>query len=135
MRRCVLGWGAAAAAWLLVPLRILYFNGPAWSGWGFWEGRPPDDICAELTHVDARHWRDDHPAGPDACADLLDRKFSAFAIGVAAAVMAATAIAACTQSIAYCFTVRPLLKRVDHYVSAAFKKNREDVVFATKHID
>ena len=112
-------------SWLLAPLRLLYLRGPAWSGWGFWEGRPPDDICADLTHVDARHWRDDL-GGPAACAALVDRKFSAFVIGIAAIAAVATTLAVCAQTIHYYCTMRPLLNRVDRIVSHAVRRRRDD---------
>ena len=117
---------ALILSWLLAPLRLLYLRGPAWSGWGFWEGRPPDDICAELTHVDARHWRDDL-SGPAACDDLVDRKFQAFAIGIAAVMAMTMTIAVCAQTIHYCCTVRPLLNHVDSIVSKAVRRDSRSV--------
>lgn len=93
-------------------LRKLYMLGPAWAGWGFWEGRALDDICAELTHVDASHWRDEG-GGSEQCEALIERKVIAFSIGVAAVFVMAATIAVCTHSLSYCFTVRPMLNRID----------------------
>ena len=65
--------------WLLVkPLRKLYFGGPTVYGYGFWGGREPDEICAELTNVPARHWNE-HPAE---CEELLDKQLRAFLIAL-----------------------------------------------------
>ena len=68
-------------AWYLIgfPLRILYFNGPSLAGLGFWEGRSGEDICSQLTNVDASFWifGDDRK---QACLDIIDRKFYGFAV-------------------------------------------------------
>jgi len=99
--------------WLfLKPLKKLYFGGPSLGGWGFWEGAQEEDICASLTHVDAIHWSSSKE-GAEMCQSLLDRKFTAFAVGITAMVTAAFVVAVTTQSIHYCLTIRPLLKRID----------------------
>lgn len=98
-------------AFALTPLRLLYFDGPAWSGWGFWEGRAPDDVCAELTHVDGSHWRGTEQ-GRMACTDLLERKFAAFVVGVAAVACVALAAQACSHFLTYHSTTKPLAEAI-----------------------
>ena len=88
----------------------MYFGGPAWNGWGFWEGRPPDDVCAELTHVDGAHWRHD---GSEACAELLERKFAAFVIGLLAASAVVFTAQACSHLLTYHSTTRPLIRALN----------------------
>lgn len=78
-----------AALWRLVvvaPLRYLYDFGPAFGGWGFWEGRPPEDACAEITGVSASFWAQQQAP----CFELLDRKFHA---GMALAAVAGYGLA------------------------------------------
>lgn len=98
--------------YLLVPLRSLYLRGPAWSGWGFWEGRPPGDICSEMTHLPADHFLH-NSAGSEQCDALIDRKFTAFCLGTAYVMGTLLMVAVCTQSVSYVITVRPLLTRLD----------------------
>jgi len=78
------------SSWLgnivLHPLRRLYFEGPDVYGYGWWGGRAAPDICAQLTNVDAAFWT----RNPDDCRTLLERKFVAFCLGMAA-IMAAGA--------------------------------------------
>lgn len=69
------------------PLRYLYVHGPALGGWGFWEGRPQADACAELTAVPASFWA----SNVEPCSELLDRKFHA---GLTLLAVAAYALAA-----------------------------------------
>lgn len=71
-------WAGAALhrAVLLAPLRELYLAGPQYKGFGFWEGAPPSDICAQLTQVPAAHWE----ANAGACAQLIDNKLYGFAL-------------------------------------------------------
>jgi len=65
--------------WLVVnPVRKLYFSGPVVYGYGFWGGREPEDICAELTGVSARHWSDNR----ERCVDLLEKQLYAVVIAV-----------------------------------------------------
>jgi hypothetical protein len=70
----------SAYEWLLVaPLQKLYFAGPQLYGAiGFWGGREPEDICAELTNVGAHFWAEH----TDQCAGLLDKQFNAFLIAI-----------------------------------------------------
>ncbi len=58
-------------------LKMLYFHGPALSGYGFWEGMTPATICTKLSggHPSAEQF-----SGPaaDVCAEILDAKVAAF---------------------------------------------------------
>ena len=59
---------------LRIPLERLYMHGPALSGWGFWEGKRVEDICAELTRVPADRWE----LMRLECEDLVKRQFKSF---------------------------------------------------------
>ena len=78
----LIAWTAMAVDMVfLAPLRLVYFQGPQYKGVGFWEGAHSADICAHVSNgVPASHW--DTEAGKSACAELVERKFVAFAIGV-----------------------------------------------------
>ena len=39
------------------PLGDLYLRGPSINGYGFWSGKNMEDICAELTNVNASFWQ------------------------------------------------------------------------------
>lgn len=94
----------------LVPLRTLYFKGPSWGHWGFWEGRGPDDVCAELTRVEATHWNTE--LGQMACQDLLERKFSAFAIGTISMCLVALTFSLCSHWLTYHSTTKPIARAI-----------------------
>ena len=38
------------------PLFQLYIHGPAFHNFGFWEGRPKEEICSSMTGVPTSHW-------------------------------------------------------------------------------
>ena len=59
---------------LRIPLERLYMHGPALSGWGFWEGKRIEDICAELTRVPADRWE----LMRSECEALVWRQFKSF---------------------------------------------------------
>lgn len=96
-------------AFVLDWLRALYFRGPSFNGWGFWEGTSPEDACAAATGLPARHFDDSTSHGPIVCAELLDRKFDAFAICVLYAIGSMVIWRLFSDCIAYQMTVRPLI--------------------------
>lgn len=59
------------------PLRDLYFRGPRVQGYGFWNGLPLPDICAQLTHTPSEVW----VTNAAQCITMTDRYFDAFYIG------------------------------------------------------
>jgi hypothetical protein len=60
-------------------LRELYFVGPRLKGYGFWNGLPPADICAQITQTSAEMW---NMVGTGAkCILLLEQNFQAFYTG------------------------------------------------------
>ncbi len=61
------------------PLRILYFYGPSFSGYGFWEGLPKEEICSRLTSVDAAVWKMNIDI-MSACEILIERKINSMLI-------------------------------------------------------
>jgi len=61
--------------WLLTvrhPLAMLYLYGPAWMGG--WSGKPIQDICAQMTHVESSFWEDNI----DTCNELVVTSFDSF---------------------------------------------------------
>ena len=70
------GWIGSGIWYVLgLPLRVFYFD-------GLWGGRSGEDICCQLTNVDAAFWTRDDASG-DVCRLLLDRKFGSFGTSVA----------------------------------------------------
>lgn len=60
------------------PLRFIYLHGPSLAGFGFWNGVPYSQICAQITKVDNEHWKDHSFA----CQSLIDRQVDAFVVSV-----------------------------------------------------
>lgn len=60
------------------PLRELYFAGPRLKGYGFWNGLPAADICAQITQTSAEVWQ---KYNQPQCAILLEQNFQAFYVG------------------------------------------------------
>jgi len=56
------------------PIRKLYFFGPAYLNFGFWEGQPHAEICARLTAYSATFWE---KHGSD-CSEMIEKKFLSF---------------------------------------------------------
>ena len=65
--------GLQKVSWVLVgsPIFYVYLHGPSWMGG--WKSRPEEDICAQLTSVEADFWYK-HPLQ---CTDLIFRDFHA----------------------------------------------------------
>jgi len=61
------------------PLKEIYFHGPRFNGWGFWNGLPLHDICAQITHTSHELWLNNNFSQ---CIALTDRYFEAFYVGV-----------------------------------------------------
>ena len=59
-------------------LRELYFVGPRLKGYGFWNGLPQADICAQLTQTSADVWRG---VAVSQCTTLTEQYFQAFYVG------------------------------------------------------
>jgi hypothetical protein len=79
-------------------LRDIYFKGPRLQGYGFWNGLPLPDICAQLTHTATEVWT----SNVSQCVALTDRYFTAFSIG--------------TYGVVYILVLYHLLSSV-HYMS------------------
>ena len=60
------------------PLLTLYLQGPSLFGYGFWEGKPFNEICAHLTGINASYWSESRNDGE--CIALIERKFNAFLV-------------------------------------------------------
>lgn len=65
--------GLQKVSWVLVgnPIFYVYLHGPSWMGG--WKSRPEEDICAQLTSVEADFWY----KNPSQCTDLIFRDFHA----------------------------------------------------------
>ncbi|CAM9114663.1 unnamed protein product [Ectocarpus sp. 12 AP-2014] len=70
-----------SVAWTLLkwPLETLYRKGPRVLY--FWEGLNQENICYELTNIDALFWSSSVDS-VSACEELISRKFEAFVISV-----------------------------------------------------
>lgn len=60
-----------------VPARTLFFYGPSLSGWGFWEGLTPAEICARMSNTRPDVWKGDQVSE---CRDMIQRKYNAFVL-------------------------------------------------------
>jgi hypothetical protein len=68
--------------WLIVvPLRLLYFEGPRWMG--CFAGMPSHDMCASLTSSSSDNWVTLGKEPSDACKAIMERSFRAFYVGTA----------------------------------------------------
>ena len=65
---------------LYYPLKTLYFYGPRIGNVGFWNGKFPQDICAQLTSVPSYTWTQKNLDLE--CFDLLDKNFNSFYISI-----------------------------------------------------
>ena len=87
------------------PLRALYFDGPDLYGHGFWGGRNPEDICAQLSSVPADTWKN---RMSDECQSMLERKFRSFLICARFAVMICAIIKIWNFITLYYTMIRPM---------------------------
>lgn len=92
--------------WSLVkwPLETLYRKGPRvlW----FWEGMEDENICHELTNIDARFWSSSIDSMV-ACDELIGRKFEAFVVSVCGILLAYVAYTLfCIKVYEHVFAVR-----------------------------
>lgn len=60
-----------------LPLFHLYRNGPSVLGVGFWNGQAYEQVCAQITRVDASFWAN---GNMDTCHSLIQRRFDGFLI-------------------------------------------------------
>ncbi len=93
-----------SVAWYAMglPLKVLYFNGPFAFGFGFWEGKSGEDICCQLTGVDSTFWM----RNQDACVDILDRKYNAFALTIGAGIYLVSLLILVIKALRMCFQCR-----------------------------
>jgi len=62
------------------PLKTLYFYGPSFGNYGFWNGKYPHDICSQLTMIPSYTWSQKELQGE--CNDLLEKNFHSFYVGI-----------------------------------------------------
>ena len=62
-----------------MPMYAVFRHGPAWAG--CWQGKPDEDICADLTNTDAAFWT----VNEGQCSDIIHKKFNSFYVVVSAA--------------------------------------------------
>jgi hypothetical protein len=60
--------GTVYSVLITQPLRTFYFEGP------FWHNQAPEEICYEMTGVEARHWTST-PENVMQCAAEMERRF------------------------------------------------------------
>src|SRR5258707_99290 len=74
-----LGFRVLYVCKLVLLMKEVYANGPEiLHYYGFWNGRPREEICASLTHVDAQHW----VANPDKCEQRIQKQVNGLLICV-----------------------------------------------------
>lgn len=59
-------------------LARLYLLGPNVAGYGFWEGRPPEDICSSMSGNSPDFWR----RNMEECQDMIGRRFHSWMVFV-----------------------------------------------------
>lgn len=61
------------------PMRNLYFKGPWMNGWGFWSGKPSDEICSIINpYTNQIHWM----KNSDECLYIIEKRYESFMIVV-----------------------------------------------------
>jgi hypothetical protein len=60
------------------PIEVLYFRGPGFNGFGFWEGIEKIDICSRLTNVDSQLWL----SNTEACDNIIQRKLESIYVAL-----------------------------------------------------
>jgi len=59
------------------PMMHLYLHGFPW------QGRPSQDVCSQLTTVEAAFWKDpEHPERIVTCEELIQRRFDSLALSL-----------------------------------------------------
>ena len=86
---------------LTVLLWDLYFH-----GLGFWRGQTPADICAQLTGIEAAHWR----AHPLQCDARLQAQFQGFVVGFGTPLLLYLLYRATCGLSWYIFVFQPMLE-------------------------
>lgn len=104
-------WSALEAAWTTAvhaPLAHLYLHGPQLHGYGFWEGLPPEDICARLTGTGTGIWL----KNSDECEVVLRRHTHGFVLGVTWMIGAVLLLRFLDALLMRYMVVQPLLQRM-----------------------
>ena len=112
----LLGFVAAAVeAAVEDPLVHVYMHGPAWNGWGFWEGQANEDICSAISHVPASFWAT-HSTD---CAALVQRHQHAFVVGFEFVSAVLLAVLVVFWLLIHLTVVRPVTRALLPHASAA----------------
>jgi len=99
--------------WLLVaPLSNLYYFGPTFHGYGFWNGTPIEDICASLTGSPSAFWINNLGE----CQQLVERQFFAFLAGAHFILYAFIMYRFFTHLWTYIFVTRPIIKSMRQFL-------------------
>ena len=98
---------------VLRPLRKLYDYGPEWGGLGFWGGRAPAQVCAEMTKYSELFWLDNMAD----CHTLINNKFYSFQVVL--------------ETAAYFFVLATFTRLVFQVV--AFYFFQKQVVYVVQH--
>ena len=61
---------------ILKPLARLYISGPSLHGFGFWQNKSPETICAQLSSSDELFWR----RNPEECSRIIATHFNGWVI-------------------------------------------------------
>ena len=63
---------------IIYPLKLLYYDGPQFMGYGGWQGIAKEDICSQLTKVPALMWIEQSKN----CTDLIQRHFNSYLVAL-----------------------------------------------------
>jgi hypothetical protein len=105
---------------IIGPFRRLYFLGPEFNGFGFWQGRPSHEICCIITGVSGDLWM----KNTEECEDLLNRKFTSFVVLFEAAIYLYLVYKAANIFITRFLFVNPLLSKIDE-LTALLTQSKE----------
>ena len=104
----------------IVPIQKLYFYGPVFLGYGFWEGASNTEICAHVTKYSQSFWE----SNTYDCDEIVNAKFYSFRVMVEL-----TIYFACLFQL-FCTLVNGLKSTVSFCVSKRLeRRQRETVVY------
>jgi hypothetical protein len=94
--------------YVIYPLKLFYFQGPQFMGYGGWEGISFEDICSRLTSIPAKHWAE-HLLQ---CNDLIERQFHSYIVALFVGFYVVFVYKLVSFIWFHYFIVKPLLKEI-----------------------
>ena len=84
-------------------LERLFFHGPSIMGVGFWQGKSPTDMCAELTTFASDFWA----AHPAECDQIVHQHLRTFLVSVETALYSTLLVIMCLFGVEILFGAGP----------------------------